>query len=300
MWERGYGFPRFKKSGQLRSIVFPQLNKEVVKNNRVNLPKLGWIKARFSRSIPDGFVIKQARIVKKARGYFVVLCIQSDVEVPEPTLSGYPVGIDLGLQSFLATSEDYHVKTPKFLKQAYGKLKLLQRKLKFKRKGSRRWNRVKQCIAKLHSHVASKRKDWHYKLAHSLCDHAGIIFTENLNLKAMSRGMFAKDSLDASFGQFVEILAHVCRKRDVYFAKVDPDGTSQICPNCGIHAGKKTLDHRTHNCHECGYSADRDTAAAPVVRERGLSTVGRTEKMLAEGKDLGELVYTSSRVSLWG
>ncbi|PSO88783.1 MAG: transposase, partial [Cyanobacteria bacterium QH_9_48_43] len=83
MWERGYGFPRFKKSGQLRSIVFPQLNKEVVKNNRVNLPKLGWIKARFSRSIPDGFVIKQARIVKKARGYFVVLCIQSDVEVPE-------------------------------------------------------------------------------------------------------------------------------------------------------------------------------------------------------------------------
>ena len=85
MWERGFGFPRFKKSGQLRSMVFPQLNKEVVKGNRVNLPKLGWIKARLSRSIPDGFVIKQARIVKKARGYFVVLCIQSDVKVPEPT-----------------------------------------------------------------------------------------------------------------------------------------------------------------------------------------------------------------------
>ena len=66
-------------------MVFPQLNKEVVKGNRVNLPKLGWIKARLSRSIPDGFVIKQARIVKKARGYFVVLCIQSDVKVPEPT-----------------------------------------------------------------------------------------------------------------------------------------------------------------------------------------------------------------------
>ncbi|PSO89219.1 MAG: transposase, partial [Cyanobacteria bacterium QS_3_48_167] len=68
MWERGFGFPRFKKSGQLRSMVFPQLNKEVVKGNRINLPKLGWIKARFSRSIPDGFVIKQARVVKKARG----------------------------------------------------------------------------------------------------------------------------------------------------------------------------------------------------------------------------------------
>ena len=60
------------------------------------------------------------------------------------------------------------------------------------------------------------------------------------------------------------------------FAKVDPNGTS----------------------HECGYQGDRDTAAAQVVRERGLSTVGRTEKMLSEGKDIGELVYTSSRVSL--
>ena len=298
MWERGFGFLRFKKSGQLRSVVFPQLNQEVVKGNRINLPKLGWIKARFSRSIPDGFVIKQARVVKKARGDFVVLCIQSDVKVPEPTLSGYPVGIDLGLQSLIATSENYHVKVPKFLKQAYGKLELLQRKLKFKNKGSRRWKELQHRIAKLHAHVASKRKDWHDKLAHSLCDQAGIIFAENLNLKAIAGGRFAKDSLDASFGQFMEILAHLCRKRDVDFAKVDPDGTSQICPNCGIHAGKKPLDHRTHNCHEFGYSADRDTAAAPVVRERGFSTVGRTEKMLAEGKDLGELVYTSSRVSL--
>ena len=204
----------------------------------------------------------------------------------------------------IATSENYHVKVPKFLKhpkflkQAYGKLKLLQRKLKFKNKGSGRWNRLKQRIAKLHAHVASQRQDWHYKLAHSLCDHAGMILVENLNLKAMSRGMFASDRLDASFGEFVEILAHVCRKRDVYFAKVDPSGTSQICPNCGTHTGKKPLSQRRHSCHECGYQSDRDTAAAQLVRERGLSTAGLSGKMLSEGKDIGELVYSSSRVSL--
>ncbi|PSO83049.1 MAG: transposase, partial [Cyanobacteria bacterium QS_5_48_63] len=112
----------------------------------------------------------------------------------------------------IATSEDDHAKVPKFFKQAYGKLKLLQRQLQFKNKGSGRWNRLKQRIAKLHAHVASQRQDWHYKLAHSLCDHAGMILVEKLNLKAMSRGRFASDRLDASFGQFVEILAHVCRK----------------------------------------------------------------------------------------
>ena len=100
-------------------MVFPQLNKTVVEGKRINLPKLGWIKVRLSRPIPDGFVVKQAQIIRKARGDFVVLCIQSDVELPEPTLSGYPVGMDLELQSFLVTSENYHVKVPKFFKQRF-------------------------------------------------------------------------------------------------------------------------------------------------------------------------------------
>ena len=54
MWERGQGFPRFKK--RLRSFVFPQLNKEVIKGNRVNLPKIGWVRMQLSRPVPEGFI----------------------------------------------------------------------------------------------------------------------------------------------------------------------------------------------------------------------------------------------------
>ncbi|MEA5565609.1 zinc ribbon domain-containing protein [Anabaena sp. UHCC 0399] len=60
----------------------------------------------------------------------------------------------------------------------------------------------------------------------------------------------------------------------VYFAKVNPDGTSQICPNCNHHTGKKELSERVHYCSECGFQTDRDVAAAMVVMQRGLAAVG--------------------------
>ena len=72
-------------------------------------------------------------------------------------------------------------------------------------------------------------------------------------------------------GQFFTILEYVCSITDTYFAKVDKNYTSQICPNCGTHTGKKELDVRVHNCTECGYEQDRDVAAAQVIRDRGLN-----------------------------
>ncbi len=67
-------------------------------------------------------------------------------------------------------------------------------------------------------------------------------------------------------GQFFEILEYVCSRTDTFFAKVNKDFTSQICPNCGTHTGKKELDVRIHFCSECGYEQDRDVAEARSCR----------------------------------
>lgn len=88
----------------------------------------------------------------------------------------------------------------------------------------------------------------------------------------MSRGMLCKHTLDAAFGQFLGILGWVCWKRDVYFAKVDCNGTSQMCPICDAET-PKDLSVRVHNCHKCGYLTDRDVAASQVVRKRGISAI---------------------------
>lgn len=132
-----------------------------------------------------------------------------------------------------------------------------------------------------------------------------------------SRGMLAKHCLDAAWGSFLEILSWVCWKRGVYFAKVDPNGTSQTCPQCGTYTGKKKLSERVHVCHECGYTTDRDVAAAMVVEQRGLAAfvthgqaacgsivvgdfgLDATCEAGIPNSDIGKLFPVPDRVGVW-
>ncbi len=287
MWEQNHGFPRFKKSGKMRSFVFPQMKGNRLASGEINFPVMGWVKFRQSRSIPDGGKVKQARVVKRVSGWYVMLTVQWDLELPQPIPHGEAVGIDVGLTNFVATSNGLLVKRPQFFVDAERQLKLLQQRVSRKQFGSNNWKKAQKKVASLHESVANCRKDWHRKLSHQICDSGGMVFVEDLNLVGLSRGMLGKHCLDAGFGQFFQILEQTCFKRDVYFQKVDARKTSQICPNCETETGKKELSERTHVCSNCGYTTDRDVAAAQIVVIRGLAAVGHTVKMLAEGKFIG-------------
>ncbi len=276
MWNKRHGFPRFKSTKRMRSFVYPQLGVNPLKENAVKLPKIGWVKMRVSRPIPKGFELKQVRIVRRMSGTYAMLTLKLEVNVPDRSPHGEPLGIDLGLEKFLATSNGKLVARPKFFVSLQSKLKSLQRKMSRKKKGSSNWRKACLRVAKLHEHISNTRKDFHYKVANQLCDEAGMLFAEDLNLKAMSRGMLCKHTLDAGFGQFLGILEFVCWKRGVYFKRVDPNLTSQTCPKCQAITGKKKLGERVHSCPECGYRTDRDVAAAQVVAQRGVRAVGHT------------------------
>ena len=272
MKRKGMGFPRFKNRYRMRSFVYPQLGKsQFLRGNQIKLPQLGWLEYIKSREIPDGFVVKQARIVRKASGYFVMLTLECDVLVPSPVPSGHPLGLDLGLDKFVATSDGVLIERPRFLQVLHRKLKLLQRRLKHKHKGSSNRHKLNRKIARLHQRIADTRKDWQFKLAHKLCDDAGMMFVEDVDFRTWAKGMLGKHTLDAGFGQFIEILKWACSKRGVYFEKVNKDYTSQVCPQCDTHTGKKELKDRVHSCPECGYTTHRDVAAAQVIRNRGIS-----------------------------
>ena len=279
MQRKQMGFPRFKNHYRMRSFVFPQMLKNCLNSNKIKLPQLGWVEFIKSRELPDGFEIKQARIIRKASGYFIIMSLLCDVSVSDPIPSGHPLGIDLNLANFLATSDGEIIARPRFLAVLHRKIRLLQRRLKHKKKGSNNRRKLNQKIARLHQRVSDTRKDWHYKLAHHLCNSAGMIFVlkdtashiEDINFQAWAKGIFRKHTLDAAFGQFLSILQWVCWRRGVYFAKVNKDYTSQQCPECGTHTGKKELDERIHLCPACNYTCSRDVAAAQVVRNRGLT-----------------------------
>ncbi|NEO39842.1 MAG: transposase [Moorea sp. SIOASIH] len=271
---RGYGFPRFKNN-RMRSFVFPQFKANPVVNDWIKLPQIGLVRMRLSRPIPEGFKIKQVRIVRRASGYFAMLSLQSEVSIPDTPAWGHPLGIDVGLDKFLATSDNELIERPRFLSELHSKLKLLQRRLKFKKKGSANKHKLNHKIARLHQKISDTRKDFHFKLAHHLCDQAGMIFVEDLDFRTWAKGMLGKHTLDASFGQFFNILAWVCWKRGVYLDKVDYRFASQICPNCGTHTGKKNLSERIHKCPECQYEINRNVAAAKVICQRGITAVGQ-------------------------
>ena len=275
MKEQGYGLPRFKNKYRMRSFVFPQFKTNPVVNDWIKLPQIGWVKMRLSRPIPEGFQLKQVRIVRRSSGCFAMLSLQSEVSVTDTAAWGHALGVDVGLDKFLATSDNELIERPRFFSELHGKLKLLQRRLKLKKKGSANRHKLNQKIARLHQKISDTRKDFHFKLAHHLCDQAGMIFVEDLDFRTWAKGMLSKHTLDAGFGQFFNILAWVCWKRGVYLGKVDYRFTSQICPSCGTHTGKKDLSERIHFCPECQHEINRDIAAAKVICQRGITAVGQ-------------------------
>lgn len=275
---RGYGFPRFKKVGQMKSILFPQFKTNPITGWHIQTPKLGKVEINLHRPIPDGFVVKQVRIVKKAMGWFAVIALHSDIEIPEPSPHGHAMGVDVGLLSYLATSDGFVEPGRKFFKTEHRRLLVLQRRLSKKQKRSKNYEKARKKVEKQHNHIAFRRKDYQYKLAHKLCDLADTIFVEDIDFRIMAKGFLGKHTIDAGFGQFRSILKFIGKKRGVFVGVVDHRGTSQTCPNCRITV-RKELSERVHSCPECQYEVDRDIASAQELLNRGLETYrGTPEK----------------------
>jgi putative transposase len=300
-WEyfqkRGFGFPRFKKFGQFKSLLFPQFKENPVTNLHIKLPKIGIIPVNLHRPIPTGFVVKQVRILRKADKWYASISLQCDVSYLSPTPHGYPIGVDIGLEKFLATSDGVLVKLPNFFKSLQSELKLLQRRLSRKQKRSKNYEKQRIKVARLHHKIDNTRKDFHYKQAHALCDAGDMVFMEDLDYRTSAKGMFGKHMLDAAFGQFRGIVKYVCWKRGKFFGEVDARGTSQECPECGGEV-KKDLSVRIHNCPHCGYKTDRDVAAGQNIRNRGIkliSTLGHSGMETACADGLPGIEATQSR-----
>ena len=293
----GHGFPRFKKFGQFKSLLFPQFKQNPVQGVHIALPKLGLIPINLHRPIPNGFVVKQVRIINKADIWYASINIQCDVNVPDPMPHGHPIGVDVGLEKFLATSDGVIVKSPKFLKVMQSKLKLLQRRLSRKKKRSKNYDKQRIKVARLHHTIDNTRKDFHFKQAHALCDAGDMVFMEDLDYRILAKGMLRKQMLDAGLGQFRTITKYVCWKRGKFFEEVDARGTSQECPECGAEV-RKDLSVRVHHCLSCGYTTDRDVASGQVIRNRGIvliSTDGQLGIQNAYADGLPGIEETQSR-----
>ncbi|WP_017324009.1 RNA-guided endonuclease TnpB family protein [Synechococcus sp. PCC 7336] len=272
------GRPRFKKRSDICSFTFPRVNNPKagahLTGNVLQLSKIGEIELILHRPIPEGFVLKQATLVRKADGWYVSFSM-ADETVPE----ALPVervktacGIDVGLEKFLVTSEGEAVSMPQFFRQSQQRLARQQKKLARMQKGSENYKRQANEVARLHLHVSRQRREFHYQVAHWLCDLYDLISFEGLNIRGLARTRLAKSILDAAWGGFLQILQAVAVKRGKRTVEVNPRGTSIECCGCGERV-KKTLSERVHRCG-CGVVIDRDWNAGINIKVRGLRAVG--------------------------
>ncbi|HEY9598496.1 MAG TPA: transposase [Cyanophyceae cyanobacterium] len=273
------GRPRFKKRGDICSFTFPRVNQPKagahLTGNTLKLSRIGEIEVILHRPIPDGFAIKQATLVRKADGWYVSLSLE-DNTVPEPlpvNEVGNAVGIDVGLEKFLATSDGQAVEIPQFYRKSQQQLARQQRQLARMKKGSKNHQRQSNKVARLHLHVARQRKEFHYQVAHWLCRQYDLIAFENLNIKGLARTRLAKSILDAAWGSFLTILQAVAVKRGKWAIGDDPKGTSIECSGCSERV-EKTLKDRVHDCPHCGLVIDRDWNSGINILNRVQRTLG--------------------------
>jgi putative transposase len=273
------GRTRFKKRGDICSFTFPRVNAlkagAHLTGNRLKLSRIGEIEVVLHRPIPDGFSLKQATLISKADGWYVSFSLE-DGTVPEVLPVNEiksAVGIDVGLEKFLATSDGQAVRIPQFYRKSQQQLARPQRQLARMEKGSSNYQRQANKVARLHLHITRQRKDFHYQVAHWLCSLYDLIAFEDLNIKGLARTRLAKSILDAAWGAFLNILQAVAVKRGKWAKEGNARGTSIECSSCGERV-EKTLKDRVHNCPNCGLVIDRDVNSGINILNRVQRTLG--------------------------
>jgi putative transposase len=264
------GFPRFKSANRFLSLNSPyEPNPEKI-GITTFFPQIGRLKTAYDRPFkgtPKTLTLKKTPTGK----YFITIACEIEIKVPKRNRKP-AVGIDVGLNHAIATSDGQFFDSPKPLKALSKKLTRQHRK--FSRTKFRSNNHEKERIklARIYERIADIRQDWSHKVTTHLAKTYGTIKVEALNISGMLKNhRLAKSISDVAWGDLMSKLAYKVEQTGGRLIKVDPRNTSQECSACGAVV-RKTLSQRKHSCPDCGCVLDRDTNAAKNILNKSAST----------------------------
>jgi putative transposase len=266
-------FPTFKKKQGYHSFQVPQhfsLNED-----RLTIPKMSPIRVVVHRPLEGK--ARQVTISRNPAGeyYASILC---ETEIPEPAYSGREIGIDLGLSSFLITSEGVKVEPGNHYRKAEARLCRLQRRLSRKKEGSKNRLKAKTKVARQHQTIVNQRADFQHKLSYRLVHENQVIHTEDLAVRNMVKyHRFAKSISDAGWSEFLRQLEYKGAWYGCYINRIDRFfPSSKRCSHCGSVTGRLRLHIRSWKCPECGADHDRDINAATNILIFGRAGAARS------------------------
>jgi len=292
-------FPVFKKKFRSAdSFRLPQGFKIEQHNSRVFLPRIGWVAYRNSRNIEGK--PKQVTISRRHDGWYFSVQVEIQVEnEPVHPKAGTSIGIDRGVKTFAAFSDETTLSAENFLKCKIGRLARLQRQLarkhgprdrnnpKVKQVPSNSWKKQRARIAKFHGKIADVRRDFLHKATTSICKNHAVVVLEDLrigNMVRSARGTTENPGkrvrqkaglnlaiLDQGWGEFRRQLEYKADWAGGQVVLVNPAYTSQTCFSCGHISPENRKNRDRFQCVACGRAEDADVNAARNIQTAGLA-----------------------------
>jgi len=277
-------FPRFKRKGSGDSFRYPQPKQIKLDqaNNRILLPKLGWVRYRNSRDVLGE--LRNVTVSSKNGKWFVSIQTQREVEQPVSTATT-AIGIDLGIARFATFSDGSYIAPLNSFKTQQAKLAKYQRRMAHKQKFSNNWKKAKAKVQKIHTTIANARRDFLHKATTTISQNHAVVFVEDLQVRNMSKSAAGtvenpsknvaaksglnKAILDQGWGEFRRQLDYKLAWNGGILFAVPAHYTSQECPECHHVSADNRQTQARFVCVKCHYENHADYVGAINVKERG-------------------------------
>ncbi|MGZ2743212.1 RNA-guided endonuclease InsQ/TnpB family protein [Burkholderia stagnalis] len=277
-------FPKFKKRGQRDSFRYPdpkQIKLDQA-NDRIFLPKLGWIRYRNSRDVLGE--VRNATVSRHAGKWFVSIQTAREVEQPVPQASR-AVGIDLGIARFATISDGSYLAPLNSFKRHEARLRRAQRAMSRKTKFSHNWKKAKASIQRIHARIGNARRDYLHKATTTISQNHAMVCIEDLQVRNMSRSAAGsadapgknvrakcglnKAILDQGWYEFRRQLDYKLTWRGGWLIVVPPRNTSRTCPCCAHVSADNRQTQARFACVACGFEENADVVGAINILARG-------------------------------
>ncbi len=278
---RKMGVPRFKKKTNQQSTEFTRAAFSV-KDGEVYLAKIGNLTPILSRELPSE--PSSVTVIKDCVGrYFLSFVVE--IKPSQIGAKNQSIGIDLGIKTFAVMSNGEKAESPSYSKTDR-KIRRLQRKLARQQKDSKRRNRTRIRIAKLHNRIADTRKDFLHKLSTKVVSENQSIVLEDLNVSGMVRNRKLARAISLQgwreFRNLCEAKSEKIGRTFQLISRWEP--TSQVCSSCGFRWGKIDLSIRSVLCLNCGTEQDRDENASKNIEMVGMGHRHDPKRTQRDGK----------------
>lgn len=283
-------FPRFKRKDHAQSVRYQmdqrQIDRTYTPGKLLKVTGLGELDAIWSRT-PKGKP-KMVTISMDVTGKYFISFSVEELILPLPKTKK-AAGIDIGIKDVIVTSDGWHSGAPKYTRQYASQLRMAQKHLARKKKGSNRWHRQRVKVARIHAKITDSRKDFLHKLTTGLVREYDFIGIEDLNVSGMMKNRcLSKSVADVGMFELKRQLEYKCDwygKKLVQISRWAP--TTKTCSGCGqLH--DMPLSERVMSC-DCGLTIDRDHNAAinvlnsarSVEYTRGAASSGEATQVAA-------------------